>query len=197
MPNFLSSSNPFNLPPPPAWWLMALRDFDAALVVFPSVMRRVYILGRRRGYSNVQRLAPLVKLNNDLLKLTAGSDGEVMAAHNLVYVDQIIGWGIWTNAIFNILRERDTWAAGGAEKYADKLDAQEDAERLARHAARNDDFEHRANDAWRSLQARTGQRNHHAKNSGLRVRGFAAPAVGGKSISTGSTDSGIVLASRQ
>lgn len=115
-----------------------------------------------------------------------------MAAHNLVYVDQIIGWGIWTNAIFNTLRERDTWAVGGAEKYADMLD-QQDADVVAkRHATRNSDFEHRANDAWRSLQARTGQRNHHAKNSGLRVRG-ANPSQMAKSTSS-STASGIVLA---
>jgi hypothetical protein len=156
--NYLQTSNPYALPGPPTWWKLALREFDPALVVFPSVMRRVYILARRRGFTTRRVMQPLVKLNNELIKMTAYGDGDVMAAHNLVYVDQIIGWGIWTNAIFNQLRARDTWRVGGGEAYANLLDEQDEAERQKLRRTIQSDMEHRAVDSWRSLQARTGQR---------------------------------------
>lgn len=158
MANYLQTSNPFCLPRPPAWWLRALADFDQALVVFPSVIQRIYILGRRRGFTNRAAVQPLVTLNNNLVRMTAGLDGDVLATHNLVYVDKIIGWGVWTNAIFNQLRARDTWRVGGGAAYADLVEQQEAQERLKRHATRSADWDHRMNDFYRSWQARTGQR---------------------------------------
>jgi hypothetical protein len=198
--NYLAgkSGNPFNLPPPPAWWLRALADFDNALVVFPSVQRRAYILCRRRGYTKHGKFAPLLKLNNDLLRMTAGTDGDIMAQNNLVFVETIVGWGIWTNSIINNLRSRDTWAKvdgkSGGLAYAKRMEEAEGQARMKKLLDIQDSIKMRVNDAWRSRQARKGERNHHAKNSGRRVRGFADPASGSTTrTSRSSAGSGIVI----
>ncbi len=141
------------------------------------------MLARRRGLSNRPTLQKLVALNNDLLRITAGTDGDVIANNNLVYVDSIVSWGAWNDNIFKSLRGRDTWAVGGGEAYADLLDAGEAATEAQRHKTLGNELEHRAMDAWHSLQARTGQRNRHARNSGLRV----------KQTTSSSTASGIVI----
>lgn len=169
MRNWIPDTNKFMLPAPPAWWLTRLQDFDADLVVFPSRLRRSYILARRR--SQTLRRPELVKLDGELLKQTAAGDGQVLAQHDLVFVDQIVGWGNFTTGIFNQLRARDTWRVGGGENYADILDAK-DADLTARKRRTFlDDIEHRAGDAWRSYQARTGARNQHANDRGGRASG--------------------------
>lgn len=168
MTNWIQDTNKFLLPAPPQWWLIRLRDFDSQLVVFPSRLRRAYILARRRNQT--LRRPKLVKLDGDLLKQTAGDDGQVLAQNDLVFVDQIIGWGGFTTKIFSQLRARDTWRVGGGDKYADLLETQEAHAATQKRKSWLDDIEHRAGDAYRSYQARTGQRNQHAN-----TRGGAAP----------------------
>lgn len=162
MNNYLQTANPFQLPAPPAWWLKAMWDMDVALVMFPSTLRHAYIIARRRSHS--LRMPALVELDKALLKTTAGGDGDLMATHNLVYVDNLIGWGLWTMQPLNDLKKRDIWAAGGADKFTDTLEANEAAVIARRRKTLEDDLIHRAGDAWRSYQARTGRRNQHAND---------------------------------
>lgn len=166
--NYLTTKNPFNLPAPPAWWLRKLHDQDAALVLFPSQIRQAYILARRRSHS--LKRPHLVELDKALLKTSAGMDGDILADHNLVFVESIVGWGIWTDNIFGQLRARDMWTQGGAEKYADKLDAVDDAKEAKKRANVGDMIDHMARDTYRSYQARTGQRSRIAATSGGRAK---------------------------
>lgn len=166
MNNWLPDVNRYKAPKPPAWFLKALWDQDAMLVILPSRVRKAYVLARRRDKTYIN--APMmVAAHNDLLRKTRGSDGDLLATHNLLMVDYINGniHGTWSPAIIADLKSRDTWAAGGGYAFADKLDAQDakDREKKARDLA--DSMEHRARDAYRSLQARTGQRNKHANDS--------------------------------
>lgn len=159
--NWFPDTNPYMLPTPPAWWLQLLHDQDAALVLFPSRLGARYILARRR--SATLGMPALVKVDNELLKMTAGGDGDVLAAHGLVAVDTVINTsGNWTTAIFAQLRARDIWTAGGGDAYADRMDAADAAIVAAKRAHFIDDIDQRAKDSYRSLQARTGQRNQRA-----------------------------------
>lgn len=160
-PNYLATGNPFSLMPPPAWWLRQLQDFDHALVVFPSCLRACYILARRREFGLGH---PLEKVDRDLLRVTAHGDGDVMADHNLVFVDHLMSHGGWSTHIFAELRRRDIWAAGGAEKFNDQLLAREHQADGIERKRLIDDIDYRAKDAWRSYQARTGQRTRVTKN---------------------------------
>lgn len=163
MRNFLQTENPFHLAPPPAWWLQMLHDYDAELVVFPSRHRMAYILARRRHFSNA--MAEMNTLDKNLLRQSAGLDGDILANHNLIYVRHLIGDTVKRPAIFQWLRDNDTKAQGGAEAVASRLeDAEADIARQKR-LVMIDDFEYRAQDAWRSYQARTGRRSGYRKSS--------------------------------
>jgi hypothetical protein len=58
-PNYLETSNPFNLAAPPPWFLKALAAYDAAFVIFPSVKEPVYRTGRygKHGHGLLRALA--------------------------------------------------------------------------------------------------------------------------------------------
>jgi hypothetical protein len=156
MNNFLVTENPYKLAAPPAWWLQQLFDYDAELVVFPSRHRMAYILARRRHFSNA--MAELNTLDKNLLKNSAGLDGDIMAQHNLIYVRHLIGNTVRRQAIFQWLRDHDIKANGGGEVVANKMELfDETAARLTREKMQQD-IDYRARDAWRSYQARTGQR---------------------------------------
>ncbi len=138
-------------------------DMDAGLVIFPSVLRRCYIIARRRAAS--LKWATLVKLNDDLVKMSAHGDGDVLAANSIVFVETLIGWDIWTDQPLRELRQRDMWRAGGADAYNAKLLATEQAAKDAERKTLDDNLDHRARDGWRSYQARTGQRNQRGLGS--------------------------------
>lgn len=172
--NFLRTENPFKLADPPAWWLQRLFDYDAELVVFPSKHRMAYILARRRHFSNA--MAEMDQLDKNLLRQSAGLDGDVLADHNLIYVRHLIGDTARRHHIFQWLKDNDTKAQGGAEKVAGRLEAA-DADILAqKRTTMISNFEHRARDAWRSYQARTGRRSGYRKSSAgaklMPMRGF-------------------------
>jgi len=149
-------------PGPPAWFLKAMWDMDAELVILPSRVRRAYVVARRRMKSATVPM--LVKSDNELQRKTRGTDADMLQEHNLIFIDWITGnlHGNWSLNILADLKDRDTWAAGGGEKYVDKLEAQEQKVAADRRTAMIDDLGHRAADAWRSLQARTGKRNQHS-----------------------------------
>ena len=140
---------------PPAYWLQRLFDFDAMLVVFPSFVRPyAYVLARRRQYS--------AGLTDKAIESTlVHPDTKAALAHGLVPVTLIFrtgtGWSI--DNILASLKARDVWAAGGPDKFADTLDAADAANEKQIHAQTRDDMWNRSGDAWRSYQARTGQRS--------------------------------------
>lgn len=161
--NYFTTANPFSLQPPPDWWLKRLFDFDAMLVLFPSTLRPTYILARKQQFA--QPTEVLQTLDRNLRRMTAGGDGDIMADRNLVYVEQIIGNGTWNTQIFLDLAKRDIWAAGGAEAFHERILTLEQVAREKQLRRQADDMDHRARDAWRSLQARTGQRTRVTSNS--------------------------------
>lgn len=174
--NFLRSENPFKLADPPAWWLQALFDYDAELVVFPSRLRMAYVLARRRHFSNA--MAELDRLDKDLLKQSAGLDGDILAQHNLIFVRHLLGLTTSRHSIFQWLRDNDLRAKGGGETVAKLIESEEEYRaRLARQRM-TDDIDHRARDAWRSYQARTGRRSGFTRRSAgatqMPVKGFTS-----------------------
>jgi len=160
--NWIADENPHKLRKPPMWFLKMLFDRDAALVILPSRTGRKYLLARRREFS--MRVPMLVKAHNTLMKQTRGSDGDMLANHNLQGVDSIVGHvhGTWSPTIIADLKARDMWSAGGADQYIANLENQEQQQEQAKRKSLLNDIDHRARDAWRSLQARTGQRNQHS-----------------------------------
>lgn len=154
--NYLGTENPFKLAAPPDWWLQRLFDYDAELVVFPSRLRMAYILARRRHFSNA--IAEADRLDKNLLRQTAGLDGDILATHNLIYVRHLIGDTVRRPQIFQWLRDNDTKALGGGETVAKKLEEAEADLQQQKRLVLLDDIEYRAKDAWRSYQARTGRR---------------------------------------
>ena len=165
--NFLQSENPYHLAAPPAWWLQMLHDQDALLVVFPSRMRMAYILARRRVHSNA--MAEMDTLDKNLVKQSAGMDGDVMATNNLIYVRHLIGNTVRRPEIFQWLKDHDITANGGAEKVDNRIVSIEEDIVLRKRKQMEDDIDTRAKDAYRSYQARTGQRVG-ATGSGAKFR---------------------------
>jgi len=160
--NYLQTENPFKLAPPPAWWLTQLHDYDAELVVFPSRLRMAYILARRRHFSNA--IAELDTLDKNLVRQSAGMDGDILAMNNLIYVRHLIGDTVRRPAIFQWLRDHDGQANGGGEAVAKQIETvEEDAARRARQKMLVD-LDCRSRDAWRSYQARTGRRSGYSKS---------------------------------
>ena len=149
MVNYIRDRNRFHLSAPPPWIQQQLFDFDPLLVIIPSRQLACFHLARRSK----------VTLSPDLL-LCAENDTKMLAEHGLVPVTKIIRNGLSWNldAILSGLRARDIWAHGGAEKVADAEDAADKLERQRILNSGRADMDHRARDAWRSYQARTGQR---------------------------------------
>ena len=140
---------------PPSYWLQRLYDFDNQLVVFPSKKQPfAYVLARRR-----QRSAGFT--DKALIDTIDQPDTKFCLQHGMVPVTVIfrtgIGWSI--DNILQELRKRDIWAAGGAQKFADALDEGDRTREKYVRAGIRDDLWNRSGDAWRSYQARTGQRS--------------------------------------
>lgn len=137
---------------PPAYWLERLYDFDAELVVFPSIqVPFAYCLARR-----ARRTAGI---NTGLLKDGATPDTKFCLEHrllpvSLIYRHNSVSWSI--DNILEELRARDTWRAGGADKAADIMDENDRRRETKIKADIREDFWHRSGDAWRSYQLRTG-----------------------------------------
>lgn len=173
MVNYIEDSNRWNLPTPPDWFLKRLFDFDAQLVLIPSRKkvkkeRPAYLLCRRRLHS--AGLGDVAMLDNK------HPDTNMCYAHNVVPIapmrftsNQVGFTEEGCASLLAELKSRDTWAiTGGPEGNADKAwQAVEEAEAAQKRRERRslrDMFYHRARDAYRSLKARTGQRNKRASD---------------------------------
>lgn len=191
MKNWIEDINRFGLSRPPIWWLNRLFDFDAELVLIPSRQQALYRLARRKKYS---------RGIGALAVIDPHADTAMMVQYGLIPVTTMIryadSWDI--DSLLQKLRDRDQWAISGGPSSGKSLE--ERGEKVAQHIEAHEakqartlkqeirtDMDYRSRDAWRSYQARTGQRNRHARNSGVRVKSIPQP-----SGSTG--QQGIVLA---
>jgi hypothetical protein len=140
---------------PPAYFLQRLHDFDNMLVILPS--RHVpfaYVIARRKQFSK--------GLTDKALESTiVQPDTKMCLLYDLVPVSLMYKTGASWNPdpVIASLAARDMWAAGGPDKVADMLEAQEEQEKERIRAATRDDLYNRSGDAWRSYQHRTGQSN--------------------------------------
>lgn len=138
---------------PPAWFLQQLHDYDNDIVLLPSRQRPfAYVIARRKKFS--------AGITDKAIEDTVTSADTVMCfQHGLVPVSLMFKTGpTWdADRVLRSLQARDLWKHGGADKVADMLEAQEDAEREATRRAIRQDMWDRSGDAWRSYQFRTGQ----------------------------------------
>jgi hypothetical protein len=149
---------------PPAYWLQRLWDFDSDLVVFPSLqVPFAYVLARKaRRTGGLNQSDPHFA---NALPDTKFCLQRRLLPVSLIYRHNAVSWSI--DNILASLRARDIWAAGGADKYADAADAADNRVELGKKEVVRDDMYNRSGDAWRSYQARTGQRskNHYGHRS--------------------------------
>lgn len=173
---YLSDLNPFNLPAPPLWWQQGLWAFDSDLRILPSRKRPVHHLARVQKYSRGLTGKAITDDQND----TA-----MFVKYNVIPVTWIASTDGWSEGFLQYvvgeLMARDTWAIEGkpltedlirralfegGSKYGQALDDRDAAEREQINREVRDDLYHATGDAWRSLQARTGER---VLNAGMPV----------------------------
>lgn len=172
--NWIPDVNKYRLAKPPDWFLKQMWDLDAALVILPSRNRQVYLLGRRRELSQrVPMLVEQFKKDTAADPRSKGLDADLIASSNLVMVDTIGGnvRGSWSPLLLQALKERDMWGTGGVDAYIAQMEAREQKAADLKRTQLLDDIDHRARDAWRSYQARTGERNQRGtgRKPGARV----------------------------
>ena len=172
-PNWIVDTNRWNLTAPPEWFLQKLWNFDAQLVIIPSRNDAVkgekphYLLARRRLHS--AGLGDVVALDNK------HPDTNMCMVHGLIPVGPLRfkkGVNTFTEAgldsLLDNLRARDMWALTGRDKDPDAawkaVEAAEEEQKQQERRSLRDMFYHRARDAYRSLKARTGQRNKRASD---------------------------------
>ena len=154
---------------PPTYWLQRLYDFDQELVVFPSIqIPFAYCLARRAKRTG--------GMNQKVFSTGATPDTKFCLEHKLLPISIIYRHSSASWSIDNILaelRRRDTWAAGGGDAYADQCDAADAEAQRKLKAGIRDDMWQRSGDAWRSYQARTGQRSKLSsanRSSAIKIR---------------------------
>ena len=141
------------MPAPPAYFLQRIADYDSWLVILPSRTRPgAYVIARRKQFGPGITEAAIDAIY-------ANPDTKMCVMNGCVPVCMMFATGnSWDpEPILAKLAARDIWAHGGADAFADKLEAQEAAEKAATRKAIRDDLYNRSGAAWRSYQARTGQ----------------------------------------
>jgi|KBSSwiStaDraftv2_1062776.scaffolds.fasta_scaffold06641_4 hypothetical protein len=143
-----------NAEQPPAYFLQRLYDFDAMLVLMPSRDQPgAYVLGRRKQFG--PGLTPAA-----VQGVYTKPDTRMCILNGAVPVCMVFkpANGSWSpDPLIRTLMARDIWAHGGADKVADMLEEQEEAEKVATLAASRKEIYERSGDGWRSYLARTGQ----------------------------------------
>jgi hypothetical protein len=166
--------NRFGLEKPPDWWLQKLHDFDSMLVVIPSRQQPLYRIARRRQFS--KGLGTGALLDNS-------RDTAMLAHYALVPVTTMIRYAqAWdADSVIQKLKDRDTWALSGgpmsgrsaqerADRVANAIEAHEQEQDKRTREGMRADLDYRSRDAWRSYQARTGQRSRPTTQDGTRNR---------------------------
>lgn len=146
MTNFLADANPYNLPPPPAWFLRALADRDSALVVMTSKIQPVYRLARKTTKS-----LGLVQ--------AAIRDGDTarMVTHRLMPVTTIMPFVQWGPQVLQWLDDHDTWKVGGAVGAERRLMEQDEARLKRVQQEQDDEARARGASGYLAAKLRSGQ----------------------------------------
>jgi len=165
---------------PPAWFLQRLHDYDADLVILPSRMRPfAYVVARRARLSGGLT-------DRAMEKTITQPDTKMCWQYGLVPVCLMFKHGpVWNpDTVLNSLKARDTWAQGGGDALADKLEAEEAQEKIDRKKALKDRFDALGREAWKSLQYRTGQRTTvpGPSRSGAATKGSSSSTATGITI---------------
>lgn len=148
MNNYIEGRNPYKLARPSAWWLQLLHDYDALLVVMPSVKDHAYRLCRRVPRN--RQLGQLVS------HLHTHPDTVQMIVNGLVPVSTLTTWAIRSDKIIRDLMARDTHRAGGADKAVQMMEAAEQRKVEARDKREADQLDRLSSEAFRSTQFRNG-----------------------------------------
>ncbi len=168
---WIPDTNRFGLPKPPAWFLKALANFDDQLVIIPGRKERCYYLARRKHMS--AGLGDVAMFDNTHPDTNMFVVHGVLPIAPLVFKDEAI---VFTQKgvadLIAELKRRDNWAVSGGRdgdpaKIYEALEYEENREAAKRRSNLWDDFHHRGRDAYRSLKARTGQRNKRASDGWL------------------------------
>ncbi len=172
--NWIADTNRFRLPAPPEWFLKRLFDFDALLVLVPS---RVLVVGETPAYLLCRRRLHSAGLGDVAMLDNKHPDTNMCYRHGLVpigplrFKDNVNAFTMsGCDALIQELKGRDTWALSGgpggdADAVWKTLEAHEAAQETRQRRTMWEDFRHRGRDAWRSLKARTGQRNKRASDA--------------------------------
>lgn len=167
--NWIGDRNTFRLEEPPAWFMQALWDFDHQLVILPSRKKAEYLLARRRQLT--------AGMGDVALMDNKAPDTYMCYTHGVIPIAPL-RWKdnstrMWTQAaldsLLTELRGRDAWALGaGPDGNPDAawqaVEAAEARQKQKDHRALREKFYQLGRDAYRSLQARTGQRNKRASD---------------------------------
>ena len=173
MVNYIEDTNRFHLPTPPEWFLKQLFDYDALLVLVPS---RIKVKGEKPAYLLCRRRQHSAGLGDVAMLDNKHPDTNMCYAHGIVPIAPLRfnnGATGFTQqgctSLINELKSRDNWAisggpTGNADAIWQQVEANEAAEERKARMGMRDTFYHMARDAYRSLKARTGQRNKRASD---------------------------------
>lgn len=168
---------------PPEWFLQRLFDYDSQLVLLPSRYKPyAYVIARR------SRLGRRGLTGNAIADTITQPDTLMCMRYGCVPVCLMFKHGPqWAvDGVLAKLRARDLWAAGGADKAADQLEADEAEEKRKRDADKRDELLGLGREAYRSYKMRTGGRIVSA--------GHSRPGAAKSNSSSSSTAAtGIVL----
>ena len=120
---------------PPDYFLQRIYDFDAMLVILPSRLHAgAYVIARRKQFGK--------GLTAEAIEQFTQPDTKMCIMHGCVPVclmhkaSTVGGWD--AGRIVAALAARDIWAHGGADKVADFLEEQEEAEHHPHDARHNE-----------------------------------------------------------
>lgn len=145
-------TNP-NVATPPEYVLQRFFDFDADLVLFPSIGTPfAYVIARRARRTGGMNI-------HDPAFEHATPDTKFCIMRHWLPVSLMYKTGIsWeVDAVLRDLKARDIWAAGGGDAYADQADAADIRVEQKKKDAVRDDMWTRSGDAWWAYKSRTGQ----------------------------------------
>ncbi len=119
--NYIAAENPFNLAPPPDWWLRKLHEIDPALRIFPGLTQACFRVGRRTP--NAAMLKPIALESETNRMMKAGC----------IPVVSLVPRVHWNDDFFQWLKDHDTWTEAGPtiddklEKHVDAIERNERA----------------------------------------------------------------------
>jgi hypothetical protein len=152
---WIEGRNPYSLARPSDWWLQLLTDYDAELVIMPSVKDCTYRLCRRVRTHLRPGLGKLATLHEH-------PDTTQMATFGLVPVTTVFPWATKSDKILRDLAARDTWtrtdARGNPNRVSDDLEYRETLVERRKERTYQSNLDHANSQAFTALQHRLGSR---------------------------------------